>query len=443
MRHSQSRRAARAVAIAAVVVWTAPSAAAQGGSQAGSTTPGAAQAGATSWADRLALAERFKVPSITERRFNHQQFWRAVQPSLATGRLAVADVGQSMQGRELRTVTFGTGPTKVFLWSQMHGDEATATMALADIFAFLVSTQPSSLRDRIRTNLTVTFLPMLNPDGAEIFQRENAVGIDLNRDVRRLSTPEARTLKAVRDRIEPHFGFNLHDQSARTRVGNGEQAAIALLPPAADEAKSYGPVRTRARLVAAWLATDFGNVVSGRIAKYDDTFNPRAFGDLMQAWGASTVLIESGALPNDPQKQKLRTYNTAAILGVLEAIATRAYEQADPRAYESLPFNRGGAYDLLITGATIVMPGLGTTRADVAVNFDDSVARLGGTVREVGDLELAIALDTLRLAGRYLHPTPEAMLRTGGTRWFQIGAPARFIIRDSADPASRELGRIP
>ena len=406
-----------------------------------STTP--SQGAAVTWAERVAIAERYKVAAITQRRFTHQQFWRAVGPSLAGGRFAVATVGQSMQGRELRTVTFGTGATKIFLWSQMHGDEATATMALADIFAFFASAEPSALRDRIARGATVTFLPMLNPDGAEIFQRENAAGIDINRDVRRLSSPEARTLKAVRDRIEPHFGFNLHDQGARTRAGNGQQAAIALLPPAADEPKSYGQVRTKARHVAAWLALDFANALGGRIAKYDDTFNPRAFGDLMQAWGTSTVLIESGALVGDPQKQMLRTYNAAAILGVLEAIATGAYERADPRAYESLPFNRGGAYDLLVTGASVVIPGVGVSRNDVAINFDDSVARTGGHIREMGDLEAVVALDTMNLTGRFLHPAPDAMTVTGGTRWLTIGAPARFVIRESADPASREVGRIP
>lgn len=263
-------------------------------------------AGQTAWADRVTLAERFQIGAIGQRRFTHDQFWRAVAPALASDRFVVTEVGRSMQGRELRTVTFGAGPVKVFLWSQMHGDEATATMALADVLAFLASTEASPLRDRVARDLTVTFLPMLNPDGAEVFQRENAAGIDINRDVRRLSSPEARVLKAVRDRIEPDFGFNLHDQNARTRVGQGEQAAIALLPPPADQARSYGPVRSRARQVAAWLATDFGHAVGGRIARYDDTFNPRAFGDMMQAWGTSTVLIESGALTGDPQKQRLR-----------------------------------------------------------------------------------------------------------------------------------------
>lgn len=397
----------------------------------------------TTWQHRLRLAEAHKVAAITTRRFTDDQFWSAVAPSLASPRLTVMEVGRSMQGRALRTVTFGHGPTTVLLWSQMHGDESTATMALADIFAWLADSTPDGMRDRMGELLTVTFLPMLNPDGAEIFQRHNAAGIDINRDVRRLASPEARALKTVRDWITPDFGFNLHDQGARTRVGNGEQAAIALLPPAEEATRSYGPVRIRARLVASWLATDFGQVVAGRIARYDDSFNPRAFGDAMQSWGASTVLIESGALAGDPQKQLLRTYNAAAIIGALDAIATKAYERADTNAYESLPFNRGGADDLLVLGGSLVVPGVGALRADVAINFDDSVARTGGHISEVGDLETAVAMDTLDLTGKFLHPMPDAVTQTGGSTWVPIGAPARFIIRAGVAADSRELGRLP
>jgi hypothetical protein len=397
----------------------------------------------TPWPNRLAIAEKHKVAAITVRRFTHAEFWRAVQPSIAMPVFAVKEVGKSAHGRALRTVTFGTGRVKVFMWSQMHGNEATATMALADMFAFLAAKEPSALRNRIADSLTVTFLPMLNPDGAQFFQRENAAGIDINRDVRRLSTPEARTLKAVRDAIVPDYGFNLHDQNARTRAGNGAQAAIALLPPAAESAKTYNPVRTRARLIAAWLATDFNNVVQGRIAKYDDTFNARAFGDAMQAWGSSTVLIESGALDGDPQKQKLRTYNAAAMLGVLEAIAMKTFEQADPRAYESLPFNRGGAYDLLVMGGSVVIPGAGVTREDVAINFDDSVARTSGRIAEMGDLEGVTALDTVYYDGKFLHPAPATVRLRAGKGMIPIGFPAAFTVRETASPTSKVVGRVP
>ena len=403
-----------------------------------------AQAQASSWADRLAIVERHKVPAMQERRFTHRDFWTAVAPALASNRLRVEEVGRSMQGRELRTVTFGSGPIKVLLWSQMHGDEATATMALADIFAFLAAPGDDALRTRLGRELTVVFLPMLNPDGAELFQRQNAVGVDINRDARRLATAEGRVLKAVRDKLEPQFGFNLHDQGARTRVGrSGEQAAIALLAPAADQGRRYGPVRSRARLVAAFLARDFANAVPGRTAKYDDTFEPRAFGDLMQAWGTSTVLIESGALPDDPQKQRLRTLNAAAILGALDAIATGAYRRENIRSYESLPFNAGGASDVLVRGGTIIIPGFAPVQADVTINYDDSVARTDGRISDVGDLQASIALDTIDARGRFLHATPASLMAREGKPWLRIGAPAAFTIRESADPASRAVRTVP
>jgi len=394
-------------------------------------------------ADALRIADGHRVASITNRRISHADYWSALQPSLVSQRLKVEEIGRSLMGRPLRSITFGNGPVSVLLWSQMHGDEATATMALADILAWMTASGDDPVRARLATNLTITMVPMLNPDGAERFQRENAVGIDINRDARRLSTPEGRTLKALRDKLKPDFGFNLHDQNARTRVGrSGLQAGIALLAPATDNERTWGPIRSRARLVAAGIARDLGTQIPGRVAKYDDAFNARAFGDLMQAWGTSTVLIESGALPNDPDKQQLRRLNAAAIVRALDAIATKAYESADANDYERLPYNTGGAYDLLVRGGQIVMPNLPPFIADLAINFDDAVARTGGRVREVGDLTAVIAIDTVDATGAFLHPRPEALTTGNAAGYLTIGARAAIDIRASADPQSELRRRI-
>lgn len=401
-------------------------------------TPSPVPNEAMTLADGLRIADRYRVAVITSRRIRHGAYWDAIAPSLPSPQLRVEEVGRSMQERALRTVTFGNGPTTVLLWSQMHGDEATATMALADIFAWMAAPESDPLRERLARKLTVVALPMLNPDGAERFQRENAAGIDINRDARNLSTPEGRALKALRDRLQPQFGFNLHDQSARTRAGRGgPQAAIALLAPAADAERSWGPSRSRARQVAAGIARMLQAELPGRIAQYDDTFNPRAFGDLMQTWGTSTVLIESGALPNDPEKQALRRLHVAAILGALDAIATRAYAAADIHDYERLPFNAGGAYDLLVRGGHLVIPGMPPLRADVAINFQDAVARTGGRVAEVGDLSAVTAIDTIDATGGFLHPRPAALAREGALVWLPLNHPAAFDLRDGATVESR------
>jgi hypothetical protein len=325
----------------------------------------------------------------------------------------------------------------------MHGDESTASMALADIFRFFADAPSDSLRRRLAARLTITFVPMLNPDGAELFQRENAAGIDVNRDARRLSTPEARALKRAQEMFRPDYGFNLHDQNARTRVGRrGQQSAIALLAPAYDSALSYNSVRGRARLVAAALATLLAHEIPGRIAKYDDAFNPRAFGDLMQQWGTSTVLIESGALPDDPQKQRLRALNVAGILGALDAIATGSYAAIPAEAYESLPFNQGGAFDVLVVGGQLVLPGKPPMLVDLAINYEDAVARQRGRVRDSGDLSEVIAIDTINASGLFLHPSTQALTTTPAGPMLRLGNVAEFDIRRGSSATSELVRRF-
>ncbi|HET7602105.1 MAG TPA: M14 family zinc carboxypeptidase [Gemmatimonadales bacterium] len=381
-------------------------------------------------AQLLALAKRYQVKAISSRRFTHDQFWQAVAPPLASAALRTEQVGRSMQGRSIQAVTFGHGPTTVLLWSQMHGDESTATMALADIFAFLADSAPNDLRDRVASKLTVTFVPMLNPDGAELFRRENAAGIDINRDAARLATPEGRILKALRDRIHPDFGFNLHDQNARTRAGrSGLQTAIALQAPPTDGTDSYNDVRTRAGQVAARIVETLRTEIAGRMAHYDDTYNPRAFGDHMQAWGTSTVLIESGALPDDPEKQRLRALNVAAILSSLDGIATGEYAKADVKEYEALPFNAGGARSLLIIGGTLVLPGLAPLQADLAIDYEDQLHKAQPILRDVGDLSTSVAVDTLDATGLFIHPAASMLGRGDNGVYIRMDVPADLVLR--------------
>lgn len=382
------------------------------------------------------LALRYRVAAVNARRIQPEAYWTALAPYLRSG-FTVDSIGTSSQGRPLRSVRFGNGPTKVLLWSQMHGDEATATLALADIIRYLSEAKNDSLRQRLDRALTVVMIPMLNPDGAARWQRENAGGIDINRDARRLSTPEARALKATFERYRPSFGFNLHDQGARVRAGQpGEQVAIALLPPATDSAGGYDSVRTRARKVTALLADRLARDIPGRIAKYDDSFNPRAFGDLMQAWGMSTILIESGALPGDPDKQRLRGINVVAILTALDAMATGAVDRSDPKGYDVLPYNTSGAYDLIIRRAKIVLPGQAPFLADLAFNYDDAVARTGPRLREVGDLDNAVSFNVIDAAGAYFHPSTGMLTTSPGGAYFRLGAPMEYDLRQGPEATS-------
>jgi hypothetical protein len=343
-----------------------------------------------------------------------------------------------VEGRPIEAFTYGSGPVSVLLWSQMHGDESTATMALADLIRwFATGSDRDALRRELGESLTIVMVPMLNPDGAERFVREDAAGIDINRDARRTATPEGRSLKSIRDSIDADFGFNLHDQGTRTAGENGLPVAIALLAPAADEERSWGPVRQRARGVAAVIAAALEPQIGGRLARYDDAFAPRAFGDNMQAWGTSTVLIESGVLPGDPQKQQLRRLNVVALVSALHAIARGGTERLDTRAYDDLPENRSVDADLLLRGGRIVVGTSAPIRADVALRFDDPAARLKARYVEIGDLDGLVATDTMDASGLFLHMRPgeEGIVRPGDR--------ARLVVRRGEDPGStpvREIG---
>jgi len=342
----------------------------------------------------------YRAPGLEDRRFNHETLWNVLEPFVDSPAIEVEGVGRSIEGRAIRALHFGRGSTRVLLWSQMHGDESTATMALTDIIRFLVEGEGHPLRERLHKELTITMVPMLNPDGAERFTRRNAVGVDINRDARQQATPEGRALKNLRDRIEPQFGFNLHDQGARTLAGErGEQVGIALSAPAADETRSYGEVRSRARLVAATIVAALQNEIGGHIAKYDDTFAPRAFGDLMQQWGTSTVLIESGALRGDPDKQALRRINVLGILTALDAIASGGYRDAEIELYEALPENERIELDVVLRGGELVFGDRPPFRVDVGIWFEDPVAREEPRLGDVGDLADSPAIEVIDATG--------------------------------------------
>ncbi|HSW54951.1 MAG TPA: M14 family zinc carboxypeptidase, partial [Ignavibacteriaceae bacterium] len=142
--------------------------------------------------------ENFKEKSLTNRRFKHSDIVPLIERLKNNKIFKVDKVGKSVEDRDIYLISLGSGKTKVFLWSQMHGDEPTATAALFDMFNFFSDDSAfPELKKFILSNLSIYIIPMVNPDGAEEFQRRNIVEIDLNRDVLRQQTPEAKILKEV------------------------------------------------------------------------------------------------------------------------------------------------------------------------------------------------------------------------------------------------------
>ncbi|MCX6138547.1 MAG: M14 family zinc carboxypeptidase [Ignavibacteriales bacterium] len=325
------------------------------------------------------------------------------------GVMSIEVVGRSAEGRTINLLTLGTGKKKILFWSQMHGDEPTATMALLDIVSYVGKNLGSPDVQRLLKETTLLIIPMLNPDGAEHFQRWNAQGIDINRDALRLQSPEARILKKVRDQHIPEFGFNLHDMDARLPVATtGKLAAIALLAPAIDSANTDTPVRVKAKKVAALITEVLSRYIPGHIVRYDDSYERRAFGDNIQKWGTSTVLIESGGWKDDPDKLFLRKLNYVTLLSAITAIAGKTYEKADISKYETLPESGKKIFDLIVSGVTLVSSDT-LPSATVDIGFVQGRARGRSSdsrtllqVSDVGDLSTSPTLERWNAEGKKL-----------------------------------------
>ncbi len=351
----------------------------------------------------------YKEKTITKQRFKHAVIAPLVQRLSGPFQWSVA--GKSIEGRNIYKIQYGDGPVKVLLWSQMHGDEPTATMALMDIFNFLGASGDGfdELRSLLRRELTIVFVPMLNPDGAERFQRRNALDIDLNRDALRLQCPESQVLKRLRDELSADWGFNLHDQNRYYAAGYAPKtAAISFLAPAYNYAKEVNDTRGNAMRLIAGMNAFLQEYIPGNVARYDDEFEPRAFGDNIQRWGTSTILIEAGALPNDPEKQELRRIHFATLLFALDAIAQKHYAGFDMAGYEGIPFNKTTFHDLVVREAEIEKWGRRFT-IDIAFRRSES-GRGAASISDLGDLSIFHGYDEvqakgMRIAAGKVYPT--------------------------------------
>lgn len=347
----------------------------------------------------------FKADGFEQRRFKHSHVKQQLQELKKHSKFKVQQVGTSIEGRELFLASIGEGATNVFLWSQMHGDESTATMALFDIFNFFLSEDFQSEKENLLSNLTIHFLPMLNPDGAERFERRNALGVDINRDALRLQSPESQTLKRIRDSLDADFGFNLHDQSKYYNAGRtGKPATISFLAPAYNYEKSINEVRANALKVIIEMDALLQEYIPGQVGRYNDEFEPRAFGDNIQKWGTSTILIESGGQYNDTEKQEIRRLNFTIILAALFSISSESYKNNDLASYEAIPENDRMLYDLKLSNLTYVLKGeeyiidLGINREEIKLQEEQPLF-YRGYIGDRGDLSTSFGYEEFDATG--------------------------------------------
>lgn len=281
----------------------------------------------------------------------------------------VEDHGKSVDGRSIYSVIFGSGRTKILMWSQMHGNETTTTKAVLDLFRAFSQAEIAPKFQDILENCSIQVIPVLNPDGAISYSRENKNKIDLNRDAVSLSQPESQILHSIFKNFKPDFCFNLHDQRSIYGVGTTEKPAIvSFLAPSVNEGRTLTEARKAAMKLIAEMNSCLQVFIPGNVGRYDDSFNPNCVGDKFQSVGTPTVLVEAGHFPNDYDRNKTRKLIFMAISKALFSIASKSFEQQNFKNYFNIPENKKSFFDIILRNLTI-----NGAIADLAIQFEEQL----------------------------------------------------------------------
>lgn len=260
--------------------------------------------------------------------------------------VSIATIGSSEKHLPIHTVAFGTGPKKILIWTQMHGNESTGTKALFDFFNCIRNSQENVFKTILK-ECSILCIPMLNPDGALRYTRENENGIDLNRDAVALAAKESKLLRKVLEGFEPDYCFNMHDQRTIFGVeGTENPATISFLAPSEEETRQLTAGRIKTMNVIVAMNAFLQQVIPNHIGRYTDEFYPTATGDNFQKMGYNTVLIEAGHYPKDYDREEVRKFCFFALVQGMYHIATATNFQ-DYTPYFSIPNNQKNFFDAI------------------------------------------------------------------------------------------------
>jgi len=324
----------------------------------------------------------------------------------------VKKIGHSFLEKPIYSITLGTGSIKIFMWTQMHGNEATATKVVFDLLGLFDNhDSPNSLKG-ILEKCTLKIIPILNPDGAEAYTRVNAQQIDLNRDAVNLQAIESNVLRNELEKFQPDFCFNLHDQRNIYSVGlTKEPSSIAFLAPATEKTRKLTPERIKAMGIIVKMYTALKQDIPKNLACYNDEFYPNATGDNFQKEGFTTILIEAGHFKDDYNREKVRYFYFKALLTGLLSITNDDYGTV--KEYEKIPQNNTNYLDCIYHNVNLRQEGV-YKNVSVGVVFietvEDNKLKKEIKIEKIGDLSAFGANNIYDLKGLKVSSVNELFL---------------------------------
>jgi hypothetical protein len=283
----------------------------------------------------------------------------------------VENIGTSVRNQSIKSISYGQGPKRILMWSQMHGNESTTTKAVMDLLNYLKQNDDGV--SEIASCCTLKIIPILNPDGAKDYTRANANGIDLNRDAQERTQPESIILHRTYEEFNPHLCFNLHDQRTIFNVGStNKPATVSFLAPAFDIERNNSPTRKISMQLIAAMNNKLQQFIPGQVGRYDDGFNKNCVGDAFQMKRTPTVLFEAGHYPQDYQREKTREFIFYALLEGIQAILKETITNHTIEQYLAIPENGKQYVDILVKNLKALDNRLGDTKV-VPIQYKESL----------------------------------------------------------------------
>ena len=300
--------------------------------------------------DNLQLATKYLYESIQGRYVTatHLDSFLETLPSV----FKISTVGFSVKQQQIKAIQFGEGKVKILVWSQMHGNESTTTKGLIDYLNFLHHNENEF--ETLSKLVTFYIIPILNPDGAAAFTRENANGVDLNRDAFECTQPESKVLQTVLETFTPDYCFNLHDQ--RTIFGlveSNKPATMSFLTASYNEARTFNSVREKAAAVIVGINNELQKYIPNQVGRFDDSFNINCTGDYFTSRGYPTVLFEAGHYANDYNRDVVRKFVFIALKAAISFINENDIVSNDLGNYLNIYQNNKCFYDFIFKNVKI------------------------------------------------------------------------------------------
>lgn len=278
-------------------------------------------------------------------------------------------VGQSVLGKPIYSLQIGNGETRILIWSQMHGNEPTSTKSLIDFCVFLFDKKKSN---RILEKITFLIIFQLNPDGSELFTRNNANDKDLNRDAQNLSQPESKLLYSCFKKFKPRYCFNMHGQRSIYNVSNTKNpAVVSFLSPPPNKENHLTESRKDAMRLIVKAYEKIESIKKNIVGIYDDTFNANCFGDFFSQQGASTILFEAGHFRNDFERNLSRKLIFESLKIMIDSLINPDFDKINYSKYFEIPKNNNLMRDIIITNVNLNIENKIQKNCNVAIQYKE------------------------------------------------------------------------